>query len=521
VAARAATAETDSAMLLLWSIACTHVETGEPEAVVHPVTVELSPATVDFGMPEVDELAFQAVSITNNGDVDVSILEGHAPPFVEVDFHGLYTIGAGDTIWVDLVWSPAEPGSLLGGLELVLATDTDQASMEVPLVGTARGPTLTWSAAEVQFGEVSVGCDREFGLTVSNTGTGDLVVDRLVLQGDPAITMRPVEVPFTLGPFKSLDLDLEFVPDDLDPAQAVVQLESELGVATVAVSGQGKADGESTLSFVVGEQKKMTVLWHVNAVAIPGTSGMGTHASRLAGSLDTYFRTLQEEGASYRVGFLWNQAGTMDAAYIDDSLSPEEATSRALEMLEAGAITDVDQTFTTFMMALEEQADWLFEDASWEDSKLSFVAVQRDVEQSGGLAADYVRRAREYKEDPEDIVFHAIAGTMPMGCGEGTEPFMGYADAVTETGGTFAALCEPDWDETMAALAVATAAGSRYFPLQGTVLADSLVVRVDGVKQTVGWEFRSDLNAIEFEDDFYPSQGATVDVFYLHPTGCE
>src|SRR6185436_8709034 len=163
-------------------------------------------------------------------------------------------------------------------------------------------------------------------------------------------------------------------------------------------------------------------------------------ADRLVASLQTYFETLQDYGAEYRVGFIWRLDGTMDGDYIDDSMSPEEATDAALEMLAPAGATgynDNDASYTTLLNGIDQQYDWLFEDAGWEDSRLDLIVVQRDDEWSGGLWSNYVADAQAYKSDPTNVVFHAIAGTPPYGCGEGTMGFQGFTVAIDATGGSF------------------------------------------------------------------------------------
>ena len=62
--------------------------------------------------------------------------------------------------------------------------------------------------------------------------------------------------------------------------------------------------------------------------------------------------------------------------------------------------------------------------------------------------------------------------------------------------------------------------GAEYYPLTGTPLVSSITVSVDSIKQTVGWEYDSSINAVKFDEDSRPEEGAEVEVYYLKSGSC-
>ena len=123
------------------------------------------------------------------------------------------------------------------------------------------------------------------------------------------------------------------------------------------------------------------------------------------------------------------------------------------------------------------------------------------------------------EDDPDNVIFHAIAGPPPSGCGS-AESFAGFKTAVDATGGTFSSICEPNWDSSMEKLVAGSVAGAEYLALNGTVLTSSITVKVDQVKITSGWSFSSSLNAVVFDQDIYPSKGSEVEIYYLKSDAC-
>jgi len=289
-----------------------------------------------------------------------------------------------------------------------------------------------------------------------------------------------------------------------------------------AISGTGAVDGEASVTYEVGVLARATTLWHINEVALVGSYGYYNEV--FFASMPHYFEQLQETRAYYRIAFLWNTDGSIegDTPYIDHTMSASEAWTVAQEMMATGAsIGDNDRNFTSLIAGITAQSDWLFEDEYWEESKLSLITVQRDVEQSGGSYVDYVSQARAFKDDDELLVFHAIAGPPPQGCGGYAEYFSGYYEAVIETDGVFLSVCETNWDAHMEQLIAASiGGGGDFFPLTGNPLESSIEVFIDDIRSSEGWEYDADLNSVIFEEDFYPDEGSEVTIDFIKATGC-
>ncbi len=489
---------------------------------------KVKPKKVDFGNQDVGTVASQILTVTNNGEVDLvfvdlSATEGQGVTVTPPD---VFSIKPGMSEPVAVVWTPNAVGKMDGEVQLTLgASKTDNEAFVVTLEGQGQGPTMTISTTSYDFGEVNVGCSSEMNLTVTNTGNKDLQIDGLVLTGDETYTYEvdedeASEFPWVLGPFQSRDISVEYAPSDRDLDLAVLEVEAGADTVSTAFSGEGMVDGDNTLTYTVGDRNKATILVHVNEVAIDGP--YGTYSQLLEDSLPTFFQTMLDNRADYRVVFFWSVDGTVDGntPYLDNTFSASESAAIALDMIAGGGNAgDNDRNFTSLMNAIVEQEDWLFEDDNWAESKLSLVAINRDVEQSGGNYAQYVSDAQAYKEDPEQVVFHAIAGPLPRGCGS-AEPFTGFADAVTLTGGVFLSVCEPDWLTNMEQLAAACMDGADFFPLTGEPLVTSIKVKVDDFTTTTGWEYDEDLNAVVFDEATYPSNGAEVEIYYLKSDSC-
>ena len=160
-----------------------------------------------------------------------------------------------------------------------------------------------------------------------------------------------------------------------------------------------------------------------------------------------------------------------------------------------------------------------------EDAKLALVGISDEVEQSPGYSSNsnywqtYVSLFQSLKNNPDDLVIHAIGGDAGTGCGN-NDPYTGMIEAANATGGLFLSLCATDWGAHLEALAEGSAADLSSFPLTDYPVPETIVVKINGLTTTVGWEYNTSINTIDFDTDYIPEGGSTIDVDYAVYGNC-
>ena len=520
-------------MILTWLVGCslgltpTVVDSG-PVDVADPDQVEwtVQPDSLALGETPVGLPVSGVITLTNTGDVDLLVLDlgGASEDNLELSLTDAPMLAPGSSTQLSVVWTPDAPGALDSVLSISVGGSSDDAqNLTVPVGGTALGAVATLSTSSYDFGEVGIGCEDELTLTLTNTGNAELVVESVGLHGGEGYRMaQPDDLPWVLGPFQSQQQVVYFSPDELGMVFSELSFETDLGAVATELQGDGVVDEERSLSFDVGEQSRSTIIMNVNLTAIPNSSE-DQYSTYFVAALPTFFQTLLDNHTRFRAGFVWSISGSVDGEYdyIDETFTASEATDAALAMLAPGASGgDNDANFATINAALAVNSDWLFEDDAWAESKLNLICIQRDTEASGGSWSNWVSQAQAYKDDPDDVVYHAIAGPVPGGCGS-AEAFMDFDQAVKTTGGVFGSVCEPDWTNNMAQLATASMDGAQgIFQLEGTPMETSIEVSVDSVRQTEGWAYDATLNAVVFDDTAYPAFDSVVSIYYWMAGSC-
>ncbi|MAA80000.1 MAG: hypothetical protein CL916_12165, partial [Deltaproteobacteria bacterium] len=153
------------------------------------------------------------------------------------------------------------------------------------------------------------------------------------------------------------------------------------------------------------------------------------------------------------------------------------------------------------------------------------IGVSDERDQSADYATnvnywqDYISLFQDVKTNPEDVIIHAIGGDNPVGCG-GNEAYTGMYEATMATGGIFLSICALDWGEHLQTI-VDSFVNTGVFDLTDTPVPESIVLQVDGVTITEGWEYDETENAIIFEEASIPLGGSTIDITYAVAGTCE
>ncbi len=148
------------------------------------------------------------------------------------------TVAAGSAQTVDVVLNAS---TLISGTYTAALTlnsnDPATPSLSVPITLTVSGsPVLSAAPDPVSFGPAYVGGSVTRTLTISNTGTADLVLQSLT--SDLADFSAGAYAP-TLAPGATQSITLTFAPSSAGPQTATLTIVSNAGSTTVALDGSG------------------------------------------------------------------------------------------------------------------------------------------------------------------------------------------------------------------------------------------------------------------------------------------
>jgi hypothetical protein len=526
-------------LLGLLSIACNEYEIknteeanndlstdGVPDITVDPVSISFPELNAADGLEHTE-----VVVIGNQGDADLHISDIYLD-----DLSGPFTLGAissalvppGSQAQFAVTFAP-NTAETSDGLVLIDSDDPDTPTAEVTLLGSGIAPIVEVNPSAYDFGVLYIGCDSGQPLAIKNIGNAPLIVDRFDFQtASQDLTFDAQEainnpLPWTIPPNQTKTVFVDYAPMDEAPDAAYLTVFSNdpyTPEKLVTQEGMGDRYGENIDEFVQPEEGATDILF-----AVDRSCSMNDDIQNVQDNFGTFTSTLSSMNADYHVAATVEDSGCINGTdlYIDNSFSAADSISTITTMINlAGSYGS--NTERAFMLLESSLAQSLGSGCNSglirEDATLALVGVSDEPEQSVNNYSYYISLFQGLKNNPDDVIMHAIGGDYPSGCGS-ADSYTGFYEATVATGGLFLSICSTDWGAHLQALAEGSTTDLSSFELTDWPVPETIIVRLDGLQTTVGWEYNPTDNSIDFDPDHVPEGGATITVEYTLFGDCE
>ena len=412
---------------------------------------------------------------------------------------------------------------------LIESDDPDEPVVEIPLTGTGIAPVIDVTPTEYDFGSLYIGCDGAQAFTISNVGNADLDVTGFDFNtGSTDFDFDNSEdthgdLPWTLAPTDSVEVYVEYVPFDEydDVAYLMVQSTDPYTPEVMSfVEGAGALYGDNLDVFEQTIKGETDIIF-----AVDRSCSMNDDIENVQDNFATFVGTLVGLDADYQVAATVEDGGCINGSdlFIDNTFSASDAEDAITTMINLNGSygSNTERAFMLLEACLAESSsggcnDGLVRD----DATLNLVMVSDEPEQSTNNYSYYVSLFQSLKDNPDDMVIHAIGGDYPGGCGSASA-YTGAYEATVATGGLFLSICATDYGVQLEELAEGSAQDLTSFELTDWPVEETLVVRIDGVTTTIGWEYNATDNAIDFEEDYIPEGGSVIEAEYALYGDCD
>jgi len=503
--------------------------------------IEVDPGSIDFGdvyaydtsagAAPPDEVS-QVVTISNVGEGDLLIQDLELQ-----DGNSAYTLGSissvaiasGGTATFTVTFSP-ETSSSVGDTVLVTSNDPDEGVVEIPIVGNGIAPAIEISPSEYDFGTLYIGCDGEQALSIANVGNADLIVDSFEFNtGSTDLVFDPAydangELPWTIAPGDTKEVFVEFTPfDEYDDVSYLFVSSNDpyIPEAMALQEAAGELYGTNVDLYEQPIKGETDIIF-----AVDRSCSMNDDIENVQNNFGVFMTTMASLDADFHVAATVEDNGCINGSdlYIDNTFSASDAQTTITTMINLGGSygSNTERAFTLLEACLAEavSSSGCNYGLVRESASLNLIGVSDEPEQSIQNYSTYVSLFQSLKANPDDVVMHAIGGDYPSGCGSASA-YTGFYEATVATGGLFLSICASDWGAYLEALAEGSAADLSTFELTDWPVPETIVVRVDGVTTTVGWAYNPTDNAIDFESDYVPEGGSTIEIEYALYGDCD
>jgi hypothetical protein len=170
-----------------------------------------SASSLNFGNTLVGSSASQAIALTNTGtaSVNLSQVAVTGAGFSVSGFSGAVTLAAGQSLPLNVGFTPTTTGSATGSLSFVSSATNSPTT--IPLSGNGAQPQISVIPASVGFGNVTVGVTNTQTLAISNPGTANLSVTQASLAAT-GFGFSGLTVPLSVPPGGSSAFTVSFTP---------------------------------------------------------------------------------------------------------------------------------------------------------------------------------------------------------------------------------------------------------------------------------------------------------------------
>ncbi len=526
----------------VFSFGCTEYEVHEDDGGIDDLNsnavpdIVVTPTEVNFGPVDVNDTSehVEVVEISNVGDADLHIqnieLQDIDAPFAISNIQSVLVTPEGVTQF-EVTYTPATAATA-DTYVLIDSDDPDTPVEQVHLLGEGLAPVIEVDPVSYDFGTIWVGCENELPITISNVGNADLVVyDFEYNTGSNDLIFGDVEDSngekeegvLTLGASAYEEVYVSYLPlDEYDDVAYLKVVSNDPLTPEVQVSQEGAAlyYGSNLDVFEQPIQGSTDIIF-----AADKSGSMSDNNANVANNFGVFVETMAGLDADFHVAVTVSDNGCINGSsvWIDNSFSESEAVTTVQEMFNGSSGSNTERAFMLMEACLAETGTGgCNEGLVRDDAALNLIGVSDEPEQSSNDYSYYIALFQSYKDDPDDVVIHAIGGDYPGGCGGGSAAaYTGMYEATVATGGEFLSICATDWASHLETLAEGSAAVLDSFALTATPVPQTLVVRVDGVQSTLGWAYEEDINSVVFDHEYIPDGGSTIEIEYALYGDCD
>ncbi|MFH1566748.1 MAG: choice-of-anchor D domain-containing protein [Gemmatimonadota bacterium] len=204
--------------------------------------ISVAPGSLAFGNVVVGAAASLLLTVTNDGDANLSVSGTSADDAFFAATPTGYTVAPGASRTVTVTFTPSATGARAATLSI--AHNAAGSPTTVALTGTGTAPGFAVAPGSLDFGSVARGSSNTLSVTVSNPGTATLNVTSVSGSNGQFV---PDIAAFALVPGGTQDVNVTFSPnaDGLRPGVLTLVHNAAGSPSTVTLSGTGTSPGFS------------------------------------------------------------------------------------------------------------------------------------------------------------------------------------------------------------------------------------------------------------------------------------
>ena len=382
---------------------------------------------------------------------------------------------------------------------------------------------MTVTPEEFDYGDISIGCDNEERVTITNDGNMTLVIDSIT-----QMVTQPVDIlmefgslpepPWSIEPGFSLDFLVSYIPTDVGQDESQIKIEGNdpyTPEANITQYGDGDVEQWFSQSHIQEEIPVLDILW-----VIDDSGSMNRFQNNLSANIGLFVNAFVATGADYRMSVITTTHSQIGNIIDQNTANPSIAIANEVLVgvggsgMEKGLETSYDALSNPLSAGPGGQ---FFR----QDATLVVIYVSDEPDYSGNWS-NYINFFDNLKP-AGSFTPYAVIGDPPNGCS--IQPYgsaqygRGYWNIVDHYGGSWYSICASDWGVQLQAMANQMAGRRSYALDESDPIESTIEVSVNG-QVTSEWEYDPNTNQVVFASGAVPETGQTIEITYA-VWGCE
>ncbi|MDZ7265107.1 MAG: choice-of-anchor D domain-containing protein, partial [candidate division KSB1 bacterium] len=270
-----------TARLIITSNAETSPDTVILNAIAPGARIAVNPVAITFSPTLVGGARVDSIKIKNSGasrlDFGPMHISGNDARQFQADTLSTFSLMPGDSLFYKIRFAPSTGGNKIARLNIP-SNDRDTT---VALSGLALAPKLWVSQNYLAFGNVNLAYPKVDSIRIKNVGSANLGVGPITITGAQASKFSVNTSAFSLLPGDSASLKVTFRADSIQNCNATLNIVSNGGDTTVALTGTGAAPKILVTPLNVYFQQVLINRAKTDTVSIRNIGNIDLHTTRI------------------------------------------------------------------------------------------------------------------------------------------------------------------------------------------------------------------------------------------------
>jgi Abnormal spindle-like microcephaly-assoc'd, ASPM-SPD-2-Hydin len=294
----------------------TKTPTPQPQA---QAQLSATPTNASFPGVATGSSSSQTITLQNSGTANVTISSASVTGagFSTSGLTVPMSMAPGQNTTFNVVFTPGSAGNVTGSISLLSNAPNSPLAISATGSGVISAPVLSASTGSLDFGSVLVGSSNSLGVTLTNTGNANAIVNSVLVTGS-GFGASGVGGSATVPPGQTAALNITFAPSATGSVVGTLAIASNAGNISIPLAGSGGQASSRTVALNWDPSTSDVIGYYVYRMLPDGTYAKINNAPMV---LTEFTDTNIQSGQTYTYVVTSVDADNVESDYSDPAIA--------------------------------------------------------------------------------------------------------------------------------------------------------------------------------------------------------